>query len=600
MYHDHYGLKNRPFSISPDPRFLWLGEKHAEALATLNYGIMENKGFLLLTGGIGTGKTVLINSLVKQINAEVTLATIPDPRLELIDFYNILANEFKMDRRFESKGDFLIHFKRFLIGQSDQRKKVLLIVDEAQRLNHGLMDEIRVLSNIEFSHRKLINIFFVGQSEFKDMLLEQRNRPLRQRITYNYHLDSLTEQETASYMEHRLNVAGAAGKIFSAEAIREIHIFSQGIPRLINIISDHGLVTGYSLGTTMIDGEIIKECGKELQISGDLATLPSEQPPTIEYAPLVEPRGTLKYLEQLKLSKKPSNLQKTIKYLQKPEPSKQRSIIKVAGIIAIIILFGMTASFFLSPRSESSANLVKPNNENITSEDAVENLPVRNVNLKAVTDDTQTDKPAAEKNKQVKTIAEIDVPKELPDTKIEEFKTRTEFKSEIAEVDLWAKENSEGGKLIRNEEKKLAVKEVDNSANPLYARKSLMFSEHKFLIYFKADSTELDSQAFKSLNKIVELVSQNSDSETVIAGYSDSYGNYRLNRKLSQYRSDIVKSYLVAKGVANSSISAVGFGSESPIGDNKTQEGRKKNRRVEIRVKKRSNGNLGNTTAPVQ
>ena len=151
-----------------------------------------------------------------------------------------------------------------------------------------------------------------------------------------------------------------------------------------------------------------------------------------------------------------------------------------------------------------------------------------------------------------------------------------------------AKENSEGGNLIRNEGKKLAVKEADNSANPLDTRQSLMFSEHKFLIYFKADSTELDSQAFKSLNKIVELVSQNSDSETVIAGYSDSYGNHSFNKKLSQYRSDIVKSYLVAKGVADSSITAVGFGSESPVGDNKTQEGRKKNRRVEIRIKKKN------------
>ena len=591
MYLDHYGLKNRPFSISPDPRFLWLGEKHAEALATLKYGIMENKGFLLLTGGIGTGKTVLINGLVKQIDAEVTLATIPDPRLELIDFYNILANKFKMDRRFESKADFLIHFKIFLIEQYDQRKKVLLIVDEAQRLNHDLMDEIRVLSNIEFSYRKLINIFFVGQSEFKEMLLEQRNRPLKQRITYNYHLDSLTEQETTSYIEHRLYVAGAAGKIFSAEAIREIHNFSQGIPRLINIICDHGLVTGYSVGTTIIDGEIIKECAKELQISGDLATPPSEQPPTIEYAPLVEPRGTLKYLEQLKLSKNPSIFQETIKYLQKFKPSKQLPTMKVAGIIAIIILFGMTAAFFLSPRSESSAIMVKPYNENLTSEDAVENaenLPVKNLELKAVTGDTQTDKPAAEKIQQVKTMAEIDVPKELADIKIEEFKTRTEFKSQIAEVDLRAKENSEGGNLIRNEEKKLAVKEADNSANPLDTRQSLMFSEHKFLIYFKADSTELDSQAFKSLNKIVELVSQNSDSETVIAGYSDSYGNHSFNKKLSQYRSDIVKSYLVAKGVADSSITAVGFGSESPVGDNKTQEGRKKNRRVEIRIKKKN------------
>ena len=216
MYLNHYNLTQRPFSISPDPGFLWLGEKHAEALATLKYGILANKGFLLITGEIGTGKTTLIKSLVKKIDAKVTLAIIPDPKLPQIDFYNILANEFGMNRRFESKGDFLIHFKKFLLEQNNQNKKVLLIVDEAQRLKHDLMDEIRVLSNVELDHRKLINIFFIGQSEFNELLLEERNRPLVQRITYKYHLEPLTEQETVAFIAHRLKVAGAARCIFSA------------------------------------------------------------------------------------------------------------------------------------------------------------------------------------------------------------------------------------------------------------------------------------------------------------------------------------------------------------------------------------------------
>ncbi len=215
MYLNHYDLTNKPFSISPDPNFLWPGEKHAEALAGLQYGILENKGFVLLTGEIGTGKTLLINSLVRSINEEVIVATISDPRLELIDFYNILANKFKMNMRFERKGDFLIHFEEFLIKANSHHKKVLLIIDEAQRLKSELLDEIRVLSNIEFETRKLINIFFVGQRELKEMLLEERNRPLKQRITYNYHLLPLIEQETTAFIEHRLKVAGATKKIFS-------------------------------------------------------------------------------------------------------------------------------------------------------------------------------------------------------------------------------------------------------------------------------------------------------------------------------------------------------------------------------------------------
>ena len=320
MYLDHYSLTHHPFSISPDPKFLWLGEKHAEALAILKYGIMDNKGFLLLTGEIGTGKTVLLNSLVKQIDAEVTLAVIPDPGLQLIDFYNILAYEFGMDWRFENKEDFLIYFKKFLVEQYAQNKKVLLIVDEAQRLTHDLIDEIRVLSNIEFDHRKLINALFVGQSEFNKMLLEERNRPLKQRITYNYHLEPLTEQETATFIAHRLKVAGAARGIFSAEAVREIYYFSRGVPRLINIICDHSLLTGYSASLTFIDLAIIKECAEELQISEDITTLPSPKPTVIEHGSPVE---------KLKIVNSP----------QQFEPDRQIPIKKVTIIMVILSLF---------------------------------------------------------------------------------------------------------------------------------------------------------------------------------------------------------------------------------------------------------------------
>jgi general secretion pathway protein A len=323
MYLDHYGLAHKPFSISPDPRFLWLGEKHVEALATLKYGIMENKGFLLLTGEIGTGKTVLIKSLVQQLDAEVTFAVVTDPKFQLIDFYNILAYEFGMERRFESKADFLIYFKNFLLEQHAQNKKVLLIIDEAQRLYHDLIDEIRVLSNIEFDHIKLINIFFVGQSEFNRMLSEERNRPLKQRITYSYHLEPLTEQETADFIAHRLKVGGAVRDIFSAEAVREIYYFSQGVPRLINIICDHCLVTGYSTDSTFIDLAIVKECAEELQISEDIGTLPSPKPTVIEHDPPVEKSHIVNSPQQF-------------------EPDRQNPIKKLTIIMAILsLLFGI-------------------------------------------------------------------------------------------------------------------------------------------------------------------------------------------------------------------------------------------------------------------
>jgi general secretion pathway protein A len=588
MYLNHYDLTNKPFSISPDPNFLWPGEKHAEALAGLQYGILENKGFVLLTGEIGTGKTLLINSLVKSINEEVILATIPDPRLELIDFYNILANKFKMDRRFERKGDFLIHFEEFLIKANGHHKKVLLIIDEAQRLKSELLDEIRVLSNIEFETRKLINIFFVGQRELKEMLLEERNWPLKQRITYNYHLMPLVEQETAAFIEHRLKVAGATKKIFSKEAIREIHNFSKGVPRLINIICDHSLMTGYSNTLTVIDVDVINECSEELQISVAKSLPFSKQPTAVEDDPWVQ-------------------VQEIIKYLQKPKPSEKPSILKVAGIIAIIIIFGgMAISFFYNSRFQQSDNRLKQNNEILKSEDAtkISKSPLMIADSKGDTQDTLTDKFSADRVEIDKNDEEIIIHKDqsennnegiitLKDPKfneIEEFKEFTASKN--PEVDLPRKESSKGRNLIENDLKKPTVKEVDQSSKPTGGGQFLSFSEHKFVIHFKLNSADLDSQIFEKLNNIAKIVSKNPDSDIIIEGYTDSYGDYYFNKKLSQFRCNIVESYLIAKGVANSSITAIGFGSDRPVGDNKTREGRRKNRRVEIKVKIRFNIDL--------
>ena len=161
MYLSHYNLRVKPFQITTDPKFIWLGEKHDEALATLIYGIQEDKGFLVLTGEIGTGKTSLINCLLKKLDYKVIKATISDPDMSINDFFKILSDEFNMGTNFEGKGDFLIHFKKFLINAYSDDKKVLLIIDEAQRLNHDLLEQIRLLSNIEVNNAKLINIFFV-------------------------------------------------------------------------------------------------------------------------------------------------------------------------------------------------------------------------------------------------------------------------------------------------------------------------------------------------------------------------------------------------------------------------------------------------------
>jgi general secretion pathway protein A len=271
MYLTHYNLKEKPFNISPDSRFLWMSEKHKEALAALKYAVMENKGFLVLTGDVGTGKTLLINALIRISEVKAVIATIPDPDLEIMDFFNLLSEEFKMNKVFLSKGDFLIQFEQFLLKSYAADKAVLLIIDEAQRLNHEMLEQIRLLSNIELDNRKLINIFFVGQSEFNQMLSSDRSRAVRQRIGVNYQLEPLSQQETAAYISHRLKRAGALDDIFRPDAIRAVFNFSRGYPRLINVICDLALLTGFSAGLKKIDAAVVKKCGKELQIPTEMA-----------------------------------------------------------------------------------------------------------------------------------------------------------------------------------------------------------------------------------------------------------------------------------------------------------------------------------------
>ena len=267
MYLSHFGLNKMPFDISPDPSFFWLGEKHKEALSHLKYGILADKRFLVLTGDVGTGKTALIKRLIKMIDVAAIVVTIPDPDMSRLDFYNFLAYELKMRKQFKSKGEFLIHFKNFLLQAYRSYKKVLLIIDEAQRLNHDILQEIRFLANIDFGGHILINIFLVGQNEFNDILRDDRNKSVRDRITTSYQIEPLTEIEVSNYIRHRLRVAGTTNPIFSQDAVREIYSQTGGYPRVINILCDRALVNGFIRERQLINADIIKESAQDLRIT---------------------------------------------------------------------------------------------------------------------------------------------------------------------------------------------------------------------------------------------------------------------------------------------------------------------------------------------
>jgi general secretion pathway protein A len=538
MYETYYNLKAMPFQITTDPRFLWLGEKHSEALATLKYGILENKGFLLLTGDVGTGKTALINRLVKMIDVAAIVAKIPDPGLSSIDFFNFLAVEFKMNKKFDSKGAFLIHLKNFLHKAYANRKKVLLIIDEAQRLNHELLEQIRLLSNIELQNRKLINIFFVGQTEFGEMLMEDRNRAVRQRITVSYHIEPLAEAEAGEYIKHRLKVAGSSREIFSKDAIREIYSFANGYPRLINIICDHALLTGYASGLKSIDKKVIQECERELQLpietavdkkNGRAAAAPNQtKPPT-------------------------------------PSPEKSSRSVKVGVMAAVVMLLVFGIYYFTSERSA-----VPPrwSMEEIAPQEYKGPLP-------------NDSKSSQNTNVQVSKLKEVQPIKEAP---LEENAIRKEIQQPVD--DNTSKRQIPPpvqGETPQAPVQQPAPAETEKTNEALSSIQEVTpFPERKIIIYFKYNSNELPDQSYETLNRIAGFLLQNPSASIDIKGYTDSIGSHSYNISVSEFRANTIKTYLVGKGVPPSKIKSVGLGPENPLATNSTEEGRRKNRRVEI------------------
>jgi len=267
MYLTYYGLIRSPFEMTPDPAFLYLGEAHREGLATLVYGVRSRKGFVLLTGEVGTGKTTLLHALLSQLDAGTASAFLFNPRLEPLDFFRMLFDEYGIDEVCRTKADYLLALNRFLIARLERNQPTVLIVDEAQNLSTEMLEEVRLLSNLETPTSKLIQILLVGQPELLTLLAKPELRQLRQRIVLRHHLRPFDEAETISYVEERLRLAGYTGKgLFEKKALVELHQQSGGIPRLLNVMCDGALLLGYARELETLPRDVVREVARDLAI----------------------------------------------------------------------------------------------------------------------------------------------------------------------------------------------------------------------------------------------------------------------------------------------------------------------------------------------
>jgi len=295
MYESFYGFKEKPFDLHPDPDYLYMSRVHENTYVHLEYAILENKGFVVVTGEIGSGKTTLLNYLLNQISGNLQVGLVNNTNILPSEFLKMVCKEFELDPRTSDKAELIDIFSGFLIEQFAAGERVVLIIDEAQNLTNDTMEEIRMLSNIETEKHHLIQIILVGQPELRFKLQQSNLKQFAQRVTVHCHLKGLEKDEVKQYVEHRLEVGGSeCFDIFDPETIEKISDYSRGIPRLINILCDSALVYGFADGLETISTAILDNVYEELKALGtftDYDAKPSANPPAPKPSSVVSSGG---------------------------------------------------------------------------------------------------------------------------------------------------------------------------------------------------------------------------------------------------------------------------------------------------------------------
>jgi general secretion pathway protein A len=604
--------------MNPDPSFLWLGKNHEKAFSILQKGISHSNGLLLLAGGAGTGKTLLVKAFIQSLGkgaegaeGDIEYAAIWDPRLERIDFYNAIARGFGIKTVFTSKVEFLLQFSHFLHEAADKNKRVLLLVDDCHLLSQEILEELRLLSNIEKAGAKLINVFFVGRPEFDDMLLQQKNRALRQRLTLSAELKSLTIEETDNYIRHRLKIAGTEAPLFVAEAVQIIHRFSQGIPLHINAICDHVLENGSIQGMHTIESKLVEQTIQRMDLPEGLL-----HEPTPVY--LEAHSDKMRFDEIFKSEPLQSSfLRKWLKsdfriksFRTFKEFKEGFGLRPLVGLAGLLVLFTMGIFYFSAPfslendlqnpveiggdpdisedneqaevaaeRAESTENEKVLNDPSVPSvKDEFEATPSLIASAPEEADiENITEKPVEIGPSSQDKTEGYDGGQEKEDPKVEETKTEPTPADGIDQFEPMPPAESQGVVKIEKAIVKRMLDQQDVAGE-------LPMEPRKIILDVSSGSASLTGDGLRTLLNFIENLEQYPNTRLLVKGFVSAKSNTPENIKISKERALNVQKLLEEKGIDAKRIEVVGMGNQEPIASNDTAEGRSKNRRVEVSI----------------
>ena len=279
MYRNFFGLSVPPFEMSPDPRFLYMMPQIRESLACLQYGIAHKKGFVVLTGEVGTGKTILLRTVLNSfVQKHLSSAFVFNPRFDVLDFLEFVLTDFGICPQSRTKSGMLLQLNHWLVDRHREGGICVLVIDEAQNLSPELLEEIRLLTNLETGSEKLLQVVLAGQPELDEILRQPNLRQLQQRIAIRCKTQALTPDQAQAYLHARLRVAGARENVFTPDAVQAVYRFSNGIPRIINLICEHALITAYAEETKPVPARIVELVSTELELDQQFEGLSNPSP----------------------------------------------------------------------------------------------------------------------------------------------------------------------------------------------------------------------------------------------------------------------------------------------------------------------------------